>query len=348
MKRGEVMPDPPPKKQKVSPEDVQRNIDISRLMTWIDVSEKSERKKVREIIAAWYDECARCHDAHVSHKGSWIPNFGDIVSKDENKRTNATRSLFKPKLHPIVMCTLEGATVDEQKQKTFLNSAHRPPFFGIGQADRLNTYWLGLLETKIPPAVVLPKEILSENFVIPSEPPQPSGMCISNKPMDVKKEDLRTIVLSRELREPTLVGDYASYAKMLSGNERLPLIPKNYIEVGQKAGGLVIACDLQNPGWLWDDTKRKSLLSAHASRFLKEGAPLVILSVWRAPELKSYVAKRDCVKWGKDGVELRKALNAILEKKIAELGPRTKIPRGVRLVAKFFKRRQIKGIKKLL
>lgn len=340
------MPVPSSKKQKLSADEMERNLDISRLMSWIDNVDRNDKANVRTILATWYDECRACHAAQTERKGKWIPSFGKIVSKDENKRTNGTRSLLKPKLHPIVMCTTEGATVEEQKQKTLLNSAHRAPYFSPGQADRLNTFWLGLLDPQIPPVVKLPDEILSQNFILPSEPPQPIGT--HNQSITVKTEGLRSDVLIKESQKPTLIGEYAPYAKMLRQDETLSLLPQNFVAIGEKAAGLIIACDLQNVGWVWDDKKRKSLLSEHAARYAKEGAPLTILAAWRSPELKKYCSGDDCVAWGKDGIELRRALTSILETKIAKLKKTSKIPEGVKLVAKCFRRRQIKGLKNLL
>eukprot|EP00493_Phyllostaurus_siculus_P010048 UN10185 len=74
---------------------------------------------------------------------------------------------------------------------------------------------------------------------------------------------------------------------------------------------------------------------------------MTILASWQAPELKSYVKKEDCSAWGGNGIEVRKDLTKILEKKIASLRKGTKIPAAVKSVAKFYSKRRIKGIKQL-
>lgn len=347
MKRSVAKPKPPSKKSKVDDVEMKNNLRLARAMSFFDHVKGPDSKRVNAYLKEWFSQLDQCTSAHQEKKGMWVRGFGEVVSADELKRNaSGGKSLLKKPLHPVICCVLEGLTVDEQKIKTALNSSHRVPYFNPGQADRLNTFWLGLCDPQIPPAVPLdnlPDDLSSTNFVqgsvSPFHPPPDPNL----------KSELRDEVIEKEAQNPTLVGSYAKFAKMLKNCETLTLGPDTYIEIAEKAASLIVAYDLQNNSNVaWDDEKRKSLLCEHAKSFLKEGAPMTILATWQAPELKSYVKKEDCTAWDGNGIEVRKELTTILETKIASLRKGAKIPAAVKSVAKFYSKRRIKGIKQLL
>ena len=89
----------------------------------------------------------------------------------------------------------------------------------------------------------------------------------------------------------------------------------------------------------------QQLLSFHKTVFIKEGAPMIIMSVFCRKLLVDYCNDNSSECWGK-GTKVRQSLTKILEKEIAEF--RGKIPAGVKEVTKCFSKKQIKGLKTLM
>lgn len=343
MKRNLAKPEKPNKKPKTSDMELlaKQNVALHRAMTHFAHLKGTDKEDVSREIRAWIKETDACTSAHRLKKGGWVPDFDEMMAKNDNARSaSGTRSLLKKPLNPIILCVSQGITVQEQKSKTSMNSAHRVPYFPFGQADRLNSFWIGLCDPQIPPVVTgfpigTTADPVSTNFVVPSIPPEFVPPIHTTVP-----EDLRSTVLASEAKSSSLVNELKVFRSMLEHDETRSLCPSTYTPISEKAAVLIILCDAQTKeGVEWTDQKRKSLLCRHAATFVKEGASLVILASWRAKELKTFCAADDCPEWGSYGTEVRKKATAILEAKIAKLKAGAKIPKGVKAVAKFFSKK---------
>merc|ERR1719387_3209248 len=285
----------------------------------------------------WFSECDACTLAHRAKKG-WVPDFRKVTPKNENNRTgNGGLSLLKKNPHPVVRCVAAGATVAEEIQKTRMNSAHIVPYFLPGEASRLNTFWLGLLDQDDLPRfnignIKTPEEFSSDN----TQPPE-----------DQIYTTLREQTIASEVSDPLLKRSFAKFAKMLDKNEDQRIHPSNFCDMSEKGAGLIVAyCLHRQNNVIWSEEIRKSLLANHPTTFLKEGAPMFIAAAFDPSILETY-----CEEVGNDWdgslTKARQKVTALLEQSIENFGNK-KIPEGVKMIAKCFAKKRIKGLSKLL